>query len=60
MGVGEPIELIENKKSKDHNRCRIVQEFFSQESDNQEHLNDAMAEQKQRGEMLRAQREILC
>ncbi len=42
--VREAIELVDDEETKDDKRNRIGPELISKQTDNEEHLNDAVAE----------------
>jgi hypothetical protein len=57
--VGEAIELVDDEETKDDKRNRIGPEFISKQTDDEEHLNDAVAEEIEGIEALGADGKIL-
>ena len=59
MRVRKSIELVGNKDTKDDKRNRIGPELIPQQTDDEEDLNDAMAEEIEGIEALGADGKIL-
>ncbi len=59
MRVGEAVELVDDEEAKDHKRRRIGPEFVSDQTDDQEHLDDAVAEKVEGIEVLGAEGKTL-
>ena len=45
MGVREAVELVDDEKAKDDKRNRIGPDRISKQTNDEEHLNDAVAEE---------------
>jgi hypothetical protein len=57
--VREAVELVDDEEAKDDKRNRIGPELISEQTGDEEHLNDAVAEEIESIEALGADRKIL-
>ena len=59
MRVRETVELVDDEEAKNDKRSRIGPELIPEQSNNEEYLNNAVAEEIEGVEVLRVDAEIL-